>query len=518
MMLSLLSSGYNTHMKHWKYLVSILIVLISSQLAPVFAQALPEFVPELQVRDLSEQLPESYLADIEQSLQQYTFPVRVVYLPDTVGVNLGQYAARLFRHWRLPEDSLLLVVALDRRKMGVHAGTELKTQLKAETQDQEVALPSASPVPGVTPDPTLPLDVSSEFDHLELIPEAIDQITHSMQEQPESQRKPSTEPILSDDNLGVEQERSLPRRQFKLEPGEWLVMLGLALGLLLGVGGWFGLLFWRRWRKTQELMDKYSLQGQVVYEQLEQVYADLEAVMPDFHGYLGETEKTLSLFLKSMHSLQETYETLFDAFDEEIAHLGQRESREEAIVFFQELELKLEEGKQLHEQAFNVLKNLKDVRQSNQQLFAQSEQKRQAFSQEISETRKLHPALKLKRIQQIYQQRLQELQRLDKQNERDPLGVEKALKEWRKQLSKLEQETRSLPHLWQQFSQDLKQRIQQLRERLQKQGTPAQSQTLAEIEKMHRTLMLAIQEGDLSQLDRWNERFTRKLQELEAEV
>jgi hypothetical protein len=340
-----------------------------------------------------------------------------------------------------------------------------------------------------------------------------------MRENPD-QRQPSGEPMANQETVQIEQESNpRPRRQQSLDRSTWLLIIAVILLMAVGVGGFYGFRLWHRWNKTRELIDRYSLQGQVVYEQLESVYADLEAVMPDFHGYLGDTEKTLGLFLKSMHSLQSEYETIFDAFDAEIKALGgQRDDREAAIDFFRGLELKLEEGKQLHEQAFQVLKNLKDVRQSNQQLFALSDQKRQAFSQELSEMRKLNPLLKLKRIQLVYQQRLQELQRLEKQNERDPLGAEKALKDWRKQLSRLEQETRSLPHLWQQFNQDLKQRIQDLRKRVEQQGLPAQRQTLEEIEKLHRTLLQAIQEGDVAQLNRWNERFTQRLQALEAEV
>lgn len=485
----------------------------------MWAETLPGFAPERHIVDISGQLTADYLRKVEAQISQYPFDVRVVYIPDTKGLNLGSYAARLFERWKLPQDSMLLVVALDRPKIGVHAGKKLKQSLTQDMQDQEIPVPSASPIPGVTPDPTLPLDVAPEFNHLDLIPNAIDEITESMKQgSQENRARPSTEPQAQSSHVQVQQEHERPRRSFKLSLSEWLGLLSILAGLLLGVGVWFGLKFWRRWRKHQELVGRYSLQGQVVYEQLEQVYEDLESVMPDFHGYLGETEKTLTLFLKSIHHLQEEYEEIFDAFNEEIQLLGQKDTREEAVEFFQDLELKLEEGQQLHEQALNVLKNLKDVRQANQQMFSQSDQRRQQFSQELTELRKLHPQLKLLRIQQIYQQTLQELQRLEKQNERDPLGVEKALKVWRKKISKLEHDTRSLPHLWQQFQQDLKERLDDLRKRVQEHGNPALQKRLQEIERLYRTLLQAIQQGDLNQVDRWNERFTRKLQELEAEI
>ena len=519
MFLLYLSSGYNKSMKFRKYLLTVFVGLLMLWLAPVQAQVYPGFAPERRVTDVSGTLSAEYLSQIEQKINKYPFEVRVVYVPDTTHLNLGSYAASLFKRWKLSEESMLLVVALDRPKMGVHAGKDLKSSLSENIQDQELPVPSVEALSGVNPDPTLPVEIAPELSYMDLIPNAIDQVTESLKESAQDNRAlPSSEPGTEESHFQVQQEYERPRKTFALSSREWLGLIGLGLGLLLGMGGWFGLRFWRRWRKHQALIERYSMQGQVVYGALEQVYESLETVMPDFHGYLGETERTLGLFLKSIHHLQEEYEDIFDAFNEEIELLGQKDTREEAVTFFQDLELKLEEGKQLHEQALNVLKNLKDVGQSNQQMFSQTTQRRQRYLQELKELRKLHPLLKLDRIQQIYQQALQELQRMEKTNDRDPLGVEKSLKNWRKKISKLEQETRSLPHLLQQFQQDLKERILELRKRIQDHGTPLQTKNLQEIEKLHRTLVLAIQQGDLTQLDRWNERFTHKLQDLEAEI
>lgn len=501
--------------------ICFLVILTCLWASPCLAQNFPTFQPGEPITDVSGTLPREYLSEMQLKLESYPFQVRAVYLPQTQGTHLGLYAARLFQHWDMPEDQMLVVIALDRRKIGVHAGKALKARMKEEgLQDQEIPVPTASPIPGQTADPTLPLDVSSEFEHLDLIPQAIDQVSRSLKETPDT-RNPPRNGESSEDSVStntVQKGQARPPRQINLLLADWLLILGIALLLLLGVGGWFAFHFWRRWRKVRELMDKYSLQGQVVHEQLERVYESLEAVMPDFHGYKGETEKNLKLFLKSIHHLQDEYEELFDAFDSEVENLSKRETREDAVDFFRELELKLEEGQQLHDQALNVLKNLKDVRQANAQLFKQSDQRRQQFSQEISEIRKLHPELQLTRIQQLYQKNLQDLRRLEDQNERDPLGVEKKLKNWRKELSKLEQSMRSLPHLHQQFKGELKERIQALAGRIQDKGTPAQSRVLGEIQKLHRTLVQAIQQGDLTQIDRWNNSFTQKLQDLEAQI
>ncbi|PKL76595.1 MAG: hypothetical protein CVV27_09470 [Candidatus Melainabacteria bacterium HGW-Melainabacteria-1] len=520
----------------WRLLL-IYIVLYSALLAPAEAQKQAEIFPsrlqDRSVSDVSGQLSATYLAGIENQLRQYPFQVEVIYLPGTQHLNLGIYASKLFRHWKLPEDSMLVVVALDRRKIGVHAGTALKARLKQEQQTRELELPSAVPTQAASAEPAatgaspkasglVPLDLAEGMDHLDLVPQAIDDLSESLRSETKASSRPDvsadpTEAMLSDDSLNGTTERG--RRELNFALGDLIWLLALLLFAGLGTAGWFGFKFWRRWHRTQELVDRYSLQGQVVYEQLEQVYESLEAVMPDFHGYLGETEAKLKLFLKSIHHLQEAYESIFDQYQDEVRALSTRETREEAIDFFKELELKLEEGKQLHEQALTVLKNLKDVRASNHQLFEQADVRRQAFSQEISEIRKLHPALKLSKIQQAYQQALSELQRLDKQNERDPLGVEKKLKEWRKQLSRMEQETRSLPHLWEQFSGDLKSRIADLRSRIMPADLSSNRvQSLVEIERLHKTLLQAIEQGDLQALNRFNELFTRKLQQLEAEV
>ncbi len=504
-----------------KLLLPILIFCLGLT-STVWAQSFPEYQDGVAITDVTGKLPLSYISQIDAQVRAYPFPVKVVYLPETQDINLGHYASRLFTHWELPEDHLLVVVALDRRKIGIHAGQQVKAQLKNQSdQDQELPIPSPSaPIPGVTADPTLQPDTSSEFDHLELIPQAIEQISQSIGKSEPSTANASESPGLSvESNLSeVQPEAQRNRQLMALSQSEWLWILAVIALFVLGIAAWFGFKLWRRWNKNREFVDRYSLEGQVVYEQLEQVYESIEAVMPDFHGYLGETEKTLGLFVKSMHGVQEDYEYIFDHFEKETRHLAQKDTKEEALDFFRDLELKLEEGKQLYEQALNVLKNLKDVRQSNQQLFEQSDQKRQAFSQELNEMRKLNSRLQLSKIQQMYQTLILELKRFEKRNERDPLGVEKDLKAWRKKLSRLEQDTRSLPHLWQQFSQDLKTRVQDLKKRIQQQNSTGLNSQIQEVERLHHTLVQAIEQGDLSQLNRWNERFTQKLQELETKI
>lgn len=520
-----MTSGYNVGMRIGQSMIlviGLITCLLASFPAQILAQTLPAHVEGEIVSDLSGELPDAYLRRMEARVRQYPYRVEVVYLPGTKGLHLGAYAAKLFKHWKLPADSMLVVVALDRRKMGVHAGDELKAKLKADAQDQEVPLPEASP--GQSPQPQAsgeaPLDMSEAADHLDLVPQAIDQVSEALKapDQPKASAKPPSPPPETEDELPVSQQGSLPRRDVDVDLGQFAWVLWLLGAAALGAGGWFGFVLWRRLSKTQAMVTRYSQQGQQVYAQLEEVYESLESVMPDFHGYLGETETKLQLFLRSMRSLEEDYEAIFDAYDEEVKLLGTREGRGDAIEFFRELEAKLAEGKALHEQALTVLGNLKDVRAANQQLFAQADSKRQAFSQEISEIRKHHPALKLSKIQQGYQNALNELQRLERQNERDPLGVEKKLKDWRKQLSKMENETRTLPHLWAQFDGDLKARIKGLKGRIGSGGTSNQSASLAEIERLHRTLLQAIEQGDLNTLSRFNDIFTRKLQQLEAEV
>lgn len=510
----------------WQHLILYIAIglsVLASFSTEIQAQSFPALVEGETVTDASGELQADYLNKIQSQISQYPFPVRVVYLPSTKNLNLGNYASGLFKHWELPEDSMLVVVALDRRRIGVHAGPGLQAQLKKNAQAQEIALPEPSPsgssASASPSNPETPLDLSAGISHLDMVPQAIENVSDALSQPTSPSRQPQTSEIPeAQDDVSVEKNTSRPNRAIALLPDDLTWLIAALAAAALATASWFGFKFWKRWSSTQHLVNRFSQQGQVVHEQLEQVYESLESVMPDFHGYLGETETTLKLFLKSIHHLQEEYEAIFDAYDEEVRQLGLRETRVEAIEFFRELERKLEEGKQLHNQGLLVLRNLKDVRLANQQLFEQADNRRQAFSQEISELRKQHPELKLVKIQQGYQQALSELQRLEKQNDRDPLGVEKKLRDWRKQLNRMETEARTLPHLHQQFSTDLKNRINGLRDRIKGPSGSNQVQSLAEIERLHKTLLQAIEQGDLNTLNRFNDLFTRKLQSLEAEV
>lgn len=509
-------------------IVSFMLQLASSGLkTSAFAQSYPVFNPEQRVFDTSQSLPADYLQRIEVSLLQYDFPVRVVYLTDTGSVNMARYASTLFRNWQLADNEMLLVVALDRRKIGVHAGKALQEQLQKEPPPTELPTaaqslePLGTPLPGETRSPAVPVDVASEYDHLELIPEAIAQVKRDLQTEPQAP-KPSSSSVTQPKEeappaVRIENEKSTKGFSLAFEEKLWIaIFVGLALLVVLLA---FGLRFLKRWRKDQSLVDRFAIEGQAAYERLEQTDRSLEAVMPDLHGYEGVTEQNLNLFIKSMIQIRKSYAEMFEDFDQEIEHLSQRGEREDAIAFFRELELKQEEGEQLHQQALQVLKNLKDVRQVNQQAFGQYAERTEQFTQEVQELKKAHRGLLLTRTEQIYRQHVLQLKVFERNNEKDPLGVEKSLKTWRKELAQIEQETRALPHLWQQFKGDLKTRITRLETVQREQGSfsPSEQKSLQEVVRMHQTLQSAIMQGDLKQLNRWNQLFTQKLQALESQ-
>lgn len=505
------------------------LAYLPEKTSQAWSQSYPDFQAQTRVLDTSQTLPPDYLQRIEMELLQYDFPVRVVYLEKTQNMNMARYTRELFRHWELPENEMLLVVALDRRKMGVHAGKALQEQLQNEPPPVEIPgadpslEPLGTPLPGETRAPAVPLDVSSEYDHLELIPEAISQVKQDLQTDAQAPRPSSSS--LNDPEppeatqpppLRVENEKSTRGRSLAFQ--EKMVIAGIVgLALLVLLAG-FGFRFLKRWRKNQSLVDRFAVEGHAAYERLEQTDRMLEAVMPDLHGYEGVTEDNLNLFIKSMIQVRDAYAEMFEDFDAEIEHLSSRSEREDAIDFFRELELKQEEGEQLHQQALNVLKNLKDVRQVNQQIFEQYADRTEQFSQEVKELKQAHRGLLLGRTEQIYRQHVLQLKAFERKNEKDPLGVEKALKTWRKELTQIEQETRALPHLWQQFKTDLKQRIERLEavDKEKQNFTPAEQKSLQEVVRMHRTLQSAIMQGDLKQVNRWNQLFTQKLQELES--
>lgn len=502
------------------------LVCFEKQNTAAWGQTYPDFNANQRVIDTSQQLSVNYLLGIESALSQYDFPVRVVYLDHTENMNMARYASTLFKRWNLPDDEMLLVVALDRRKIAVHAGKVLQQRLQEEGPDVPFLAGSATPdpigtpLPGETRKPAVPLDVSSEYDHLALIPEAIAQVKRDLQTEASAPRPSSsslTEPAASAEPA-VRIEKEKPNKRFSLAFEEKVWIAGVVLFAILILFAAFGLRFLKRWRKDQSLVDRFAVEGQAAYELLEQTDRMLEKVMPDLHGYEGVTEKNLNLFIKSMIQVRDTYAEMFEDFEQEIEHLSSRTEREDAIAFFRALELKQEEGDQLHQQALIVLKNLKDVRQVNQQAFEQYSERADQFAQEVQELKKAHRGLMLTRTEQIYRQHVLQLKAFERSNEKDPLGVEKSLKVWRKELGQIEQETRALPHLWQQFKGDLNIRIERL-EKAQREKldfTPAESKSLQEVKRMHQTLQAAIMQGDLKQLNRWNQLFTQKLQELEG--
>ncbi len=517
------------NVKHLLILLSLFLLLLSpAQAAVERMPPFPAYQEGIWAYDATGLLDQAYLNRTTASLRAYPFPVRAVYLDGTSSFSLSLYARRLFEAWRLPEDTMLLVVATDRRKIGVHMGTELKAQLR--DVPQEIPLP---PAPSANPEqPEAPQEALEN--HLDLLPQVVDQLSQSLSEAPASEKETASQPLqgrVSDDLVSGDEFMSEDSARTSTQPRAsrsqaipWmsLALMAGALGLLLllGAGAWWGWRYGRRWRHDRHMVEKYTLEGQAALQDLERLYNQIEAVMPDFHGYQGETQKKLQMFFKALLSLQEDLDGFFDAFDEQLQLLANPRARADAIGFFTDLENKLEEAQSTYDQALVVLGNLRDIEQNNSTLLTAVRARQQAVQVELQEIRKLHPALRLARVQQAFQGYQNDLRRLEKSNSADPMGLDKQLKQLQKQLNTLERDAKSLPHLWEQFHKDIKQRMQTVTQRAKNRASlPAHlNQSLNEVQRLYKLLTVAIEAGDMRQLDTYNSTFTQKLQTLEAEL
>lgn len=490
-----------------------------------FAWALPPLPspnPESRLTDLSGTLPAIYLDTMGSRLERYPFEVRAVFLPQTERLNLAVYAEKLFKHWQMPDKSMLLVVALDRRKIGVHMGLTLKEELK-RASSSEINLPQTSPSPGQSP--ATPPSSEPEPDHLELLPDVVDDISQSLKTPSSTSAKPPLAPLESApaaEHLFEGQtagRRHAPTSRAREIPNLLPVWILLGVVALAGAGTWGGRL-WQRQKARRDLIGKFALEGQASFNQLETVYSRMDGLLPQFHGYQGDTHEKLKLFLKELSHLQNRYDQIFDGFEEELKRLADPEEQADAIDFFQAMETDLEKGQGLCQQAQTVLKNLSELKQKNTSQLATLQAQKNHFSQELHELRKLHPHLKLTRLSPVFQKHHEHLKQMDQSNARDPMRVEKELQDWQKELRKLERDLQSLPHLWLQFNGDLRNRIAALQKRAEAKTllSAQQNRLLQEVLQLHKHILQAIEQGDLERINQLNDMFTHKLQGLEAEI
>lgn len=499
------------------------LVLFFLAISPAWALlSLPSPNPDSRLTDLSEKLSEVYLQSMASRLERYPFEVRAVFLPQTQGVNLAFYAEKLFRHWHMPEKSMLLAVALDRRKIGVHIGKALKAELK-QAASSEISLPAKS-----TPaqkSPSASRSPEQEQDHLELLPGVVDDMAKSFTAKGPSSARPSQPPIASSPALeqmvDSNTETGNPLESPRSTRSQNLLPIFLLLGFLLlsGLSAWV-LRFWQRQKAQKDLIAKFSLEGQASFNQIETVYARLDSLLPQFHGYQGETHDKLKLFLRELTHLQNRYDQIFDSFEDQVQLLVHPQAQSEALDFFQSLESDLEKGLALFQQAQTVLKNLTELKQKNASQLATLQTQKNHFSQELYELRKLHPQLKLVRLSPVFQRYHEQLKQMELSNNRDPMRVEKELQDWQKELRKLERDLQSLPHLWLQFNGDLRKRIEGLQKRSESKTllSAQQNKLLQEVQHLHKNMLQAIEQGDLERINQLNEVFTLKLQGLEAQI
>lgn len=500
-----------------KHRYPVLIFALLSLLltaSPVWCRnVLPSPHPLSLLTDLSGTLKQEYLAQLENQLQEYPFEVRVLYLPETHHINLAFYAEKVFRHWHMSSESVLLVVALDRRKIGIYVGSALRKQLKQ------------LPPPGKELDVSSPESVKKlsqptiKDDYLNMLPYLIADLAQVQRIQ-KSQPQPSLNPSKQEEALletSHQSGQNLERPRLT-----WAQMLPLYIFLALLLLTGLLILSVRLWQKRkayQELVAKYLLEGQATYNEIERLYALMDHLLPEFHTYQGDTKENLNLFLKEVYQLQDQYDEIFDQYEEQVHLLSTHPPQSEAIDFFENLDASRTHGQALLKQAQSILHNLKELKEKNQQQLEQLQHERKHVSQALYELKKLHPHLKLNHFSTLFQQHYDTLRALEEMNARDPMQVEKRIQLWLKALRKMERELQSLPHLWLQFNQELRSRIEDLKARAtQKIISPAQAQQLAEVQRLHQKLLQAIEQGDLEKMSHLNSRFTTTLQNLESQI
>ncbi|PIQ27578.1 hypothetical protein COW36_16415 [bacterium (Candidatus Blackallbacteria) CG17_big_fil_post_rev_8_21_14_2_50_48_46] len=503
--------------------LSVFILVLLSLFFPAQAQSgLPSPNPHSPLTDLSGTLSPEYLSAMSARLERYPFEVRALYLAKTQNLQLAFYAEKLFKAWKMPPKSMLMVVALDRRKIGLHLGSELRNELRqVPPSEMPMGLKKNEQSSASQPQTTASAE-PSENEHLDRLPEVIEEISQSLQKQnKQAQQEPPQSAASRSENLlesNINESKPL-KRQENFSPRQ-LLPVYIFLGILLFTGLFFlGFRLWQKRQAQEALIDKFSLEGQAAFNEIEMLYAKFDGLLPNFHKYQGDTREKLKLFLQEVSALQNQYDDIFDNYEEEVKALAHQQEQADAIDFFLSLEKGLEKGQKLFQQAQTILKNLTDLNRNNQNQLESLQTQKHKFSQELHELRKLHPQLKLTKLSPVFQRHHEQLQEYESLNSKDPMRVEKQIQEWLKELRKLEREIQSLPHLWLQFHQDLRQRIEGLKQRAaQKKLTPAQTRQLEEVQQLHKNILQAIENGDMERMNHLNESFTHRLQGLESEI
>lgn len=488
----------------------------------------PSYTDEMLV-DVSQTLERPYLIRVKQQLSSYPFPIKVVYLPKTHELNLALYARDLFRHWELSENTMLMVVALDRRKIGIKMGAEL--QRKGQPNHTEWPQPTKSSSVSSAP----PTKSPSPIHHLELLPNAVDTLLEKGTEpsgSPQPAKIPSATAHVtrSEDSPSPHQMKRNPSRSSKqstsAEPKNrpsretvWPWELSfLLLGLLAsGGGGWYG---WRRWQQQQQLQlkrEKYALNAETSLQALNALYPDVLTAVKHMRVYQGKTQSNVQYVLHELERLLEQFDDHLESYDEALEQLNHAQTQTEAIAFFDSLESDLAKAPSLLEQAQTVQTNLRKAIQRNQITLNKYQQRYQQVVVHLQEIRTLHRLQlnKLYRNLKTYQEQLHTFQH---HNGPDPLGIESDLPTWEREIQKQERDIKALPHIWEQLNHTLKGRIElaQSRLKISLKPPPQAAALLYDVQQLYKNTLRAVDSGDIPIIDNQIESLSNRLQALEA--
>jgi hypothetical protein len=320
----------------------------------------PDYTGE-KVLDLSHKFDSNYLGRLENDLDQYEpeTEIRIVFIDSKNQINLGFYAPKLFDHWKMSEDSILVVIDPYLNKTGYGLGKKVIEKLKTRKQIDEKDVKKATQ-PDINIDyNNLPAAIADKF--AAEIPKVIPQENSGPSVKPGKQQSGGDNGPLVQGNTS----NSSDNKPHK--PGNpYTLRIILAIILLLIIGGAGGFFYNRKQKikKQLELKTTYSFEGEILTEQLAEIMEKITVDTEKMAKFKGQTKKELIPHIEKLKSILEKG-TLFS---EKLANSLEEIDLDNLYYIFELLDegkMVLENMEQLHKESVAFRKEYKAILEKN---------------------------------------------------------------------------------------------------------------------------------------------------------
>lgn len=398
----------------------------------------PKF-SEKNIIDTTNQLSIKDIEKLSKQLEQYLFSIKAVFITNTKNLNLLKYTQDLFKFWKMDKNSVLLVIAIDRKQIGMVVGDELEKSLKNNK--------SFPIIVNFSEKKSFDNKISKQNNLIELIPPVIDELNQS----------------INKDTGSLETDYKLPKhvsveKEVSLETSKNYQLSIILIILCLIIVIIFIFLVYKIWvkkRDQENLKEEYSFDLEVIEKEIITKMEEIEELVNKLTQFQGYTRKNLEKAITISNDLLKKGDINLKKIDNTKSELSNTKNLDVRNIL-DELKDYVDKIDKLKEELKTTNKKIKKVNEYNKNQIEIIISEINVIKNQILEITKLYnlPLTNCYKSLEEFNKELDEI--VSRQNMFDPVKTKKELSKLFENIKEFSSKVMAIPHILNQLNNDIK--------------------------------------------------------------